>query len=815
MTTVYNTKKQRRSLFLQSMKSTCIMAILAFLCFSFITFLDSSSYLYMDKIQQTAQFWDTLICSGELFLVNVAFILAGVMNAMLLFSFARSKKQCNVIFSLGMRRNDIYIPKVLGGLVPMLAAIMLGAVLEMSITAAFGYEINARYIVLVIMCILQFFLTYALSFLLSSAVMSNCGNIVEGVIFTGLLGISTLSLGNFFAHTFWEYTLGANFTDTMPLGLYADIFEPQALNNTTATWNWDNPFFIFSNLNKELLESYFDIGNTSYPSIYDWSGFISAGIYSVIAFVLGLIGFNRRKNEIAGTWGRAKHLNEAICILVGFYGIRVLTFLLPIKHGDGTFWSYLVGCASFILLYIIAKLIFSNKRKTVFKASLKRVPVYLAAYGAICLAFSLGLFGYSSNVPEASEIEYVTVNSPAYKYMDEKLSSSSHFGLKAQNLNQSSIYNPDLEYSGYLLQNNTMQDVKFTSESDIAKVLELHKAVIDDGKISNSGSNSCATALTFTYKLKNGKIITRLYTETTEETVLKLTSLNETDAVRLKLAQDYFVTEEAFELIRSYVEKEEMTGEDYSTLNKSDYLINQQCFIFPKDMSRGYNIGLIDKELYSAIVKDALVLSSKQYFEHSPADEIGVLSFGLSASEFAAYGYGENVEIYTDYYYADSEMSSFTSEEGMYAQTSWNLNSGDIKSVVITKDMVNTVKYLEEHDMMKYFENSRDLNDINYIKLAKPGELYGEGKKSYNYPIFYSAYWTGEQMSEWLKEEKYHENYFADIDNEITDRDRIKKLLNSSLLFGICSNNSYIMEITYTDGSVATVMVPAGTEGLR
>ena len=43
--------------------------------------------------------------------------------------------------------------------------------------------------------------------------------------------------------------------------------------------------------------------------------------------------------------------------------------------------------------------------------------------------------------------------------------------------------------------------------------------------------------------------------------------------------------------------------------------------------------------------------------------------------------------------------------------------------------------------------------------------------------------------------------------NEITDKYEIQKLLDRSVLYGFCSNKDQIMEITYTDGSTATVLV--------
>ncbi len=100
------------------------------------------------------------------------------------------------------------------------------------------------------------------------------------------------------------------------------------------------------------------------------------------------------------------------------------------------------------------------------------------------------------------------------------------------------------------------------------------------------------------------------------------------------------------------------------------------------------------------------------------------------------------------------------------------------------------------------------------MKIATLGELYGEKNKSNNIPLFYGAYWTGVQMKEWVEEYEtniygYNEYRFDDINNDITDKVQIQKYLDNSVVFGFCSNKDKIMEITYSDGATATVLVKA------
>ncbi len=833
MNSTYNSKKQFRSMFLQSLKPASIMAICAFLCFMFFSLVSTSVYSdyspYRDTVQSAGFFWDDVRVDANFF-ANTAFIAAGVFNAAVLFNFAWSKKQINVIFSLGMKKSDIYISKILGGLVPMFLSILIAGIIETSLCASLNYSINGRYILMAGMTMLQFFLAYALSFLMCSGIFSASGNIIEGVVYVVLIGCSLPVLESLLDHLFWYFTHGAY----MENQYFSDIgIKFGQAYELTETWNWENPFYIFFTYNDgHFLNDYFDKFNTELPTIKHWSGFISAGIYSVIAFVIGLFGFINRRNEITSTWGRAKVLNEIGAGFAGFYGIYLMNIVNMEKHGDGSLGAFLLSCIAFLVVYIIMKLIFGYKRKKEIKTAINRFPAYAIVYAAICLIFTLGLFGYSSYIPDASEIEYVTVSTPTYKFMDDAYAESAYFGLKLQNLNTNDAYNPDLGLNGDLYDGyQESPEVRFTDSGDINKVLKIHEAFIADGKIKNSGAHSCATNVQISYTLKNGKVVNRYYTETTEGTAQKLILLNDTNEVGVTLSK-YLKTYIDIDDYRNALTSDSSNSYAYwamhsSTLadsafyeldfdkDKSDLMLMEDCYIFPKDMSKGFNLGVIDTELYKAIAKDISDLSAKQFYQHSAEDELGVLSFGISQSEFLHIEYGDESSTVAQVY--DKDELSEEEAKSVYGETSWNLNSNDIKTVVITKDMKNTLAYFEKHDLMKYFTPARTASDIKSVKLATLGELYGEKNKSYNYPTFYSSFWLGSQMQEWTQSEegKYYVNHFLAINNEITDKDRIETLLDEAILFGLCSNDSRIMEITYNDGAVATVMVPANAKGLR
>lgn len=803
--------KQFTAMLCHTMKQTSIMAVLAFICFIFFTSFYYDTY-EPDIIHKTAHFFDDLRYNGIESLANYAFLGAGLVNAMLCFSFAWSKKQSNVVLSLGMKKSEIYFAKILGGILPMGLSIMLAGVIETLANVNGHYIVDKSFFAMAAFTMLRYLTVYVLAFALSSAVMANIGNVIEGSIFTLILAVFPTVFKGFLAHVFWLFTHGAYITSS---------------ENYIPEWNWSRPFEVFVNLQDNLMSNYFEPSITTLPSVTDWSGTIMASIYAVAIILLGYVGFRKRRNEICGTWGRAKGMNEITAAVAGFYSLYFIgLYMFTTSHGQANMMTYITCCGSFLIVYVVFRLVFGYKRKKEFKASLNRFPVYAMGLAVLFMVFGLGLFGYSSKIPEASEIKSVRVSSPYYKLYDDYLSGSSEFAFKLTRM--ANIPHPDLDGKMYYNLSN-QPSVAFTDYSDIEKVVKIHESFVRDGKIKNNGEHSCASDVVITYTLKNGKTISRYYTESTEGTTLKFLTLNDSAAFN-KFLFDYLNNSLNFNYLQSLVTEKDEEGyfdidgyveeygesfpddslkyDIYYNYSNTQFLAQMPCYIFPTDMSAGYKLGFIDREFYDAIITDIKNMSANQYFNHSAEDELGVLSFGLSDSNYIEWNI-EGKMIVADKYMPEE----VTPPDGSINSTSWNVNSYDVKGIVVTKDMKNTVEYMKEHDLLKHFERKLDVQDIKYVKLATIGELIdGNYEKSEIFPIFYGAFWTGEQMTEWVRENSinhYYYRLFDHIHNEITDRKQIEKLLGEGVVFGYCASDSKIMEITYNDGSVATVMVRA------
>mgnify|MGYP003323088304 CR=1 FL=1 len=138
----------------------------------------------------------------------------------------------------------------------------------------------------------------------------------------------------------------------------------------------------------------------------------------------------------------------------------------------------------------------------------------------------------------------------------------------------------------------------------------------------------------------------------------------------------------------------------FADAERTHYISTAKCFLYPKDMTKGYCVGT-DTELAKAVKADIAKQSAAEYYMHKPEDEIGVLSFGLSTTSYAydeGLAYGEVEDGYNPF--TDEGAGDITEpyKDGSYSEKiSWNISSWDIKAVVVTKDMTNTIKYLESH----------------------------------------------------------------------------------------------------------------------
>jgi len=814
------------ALFRNTCKRTCFVPIITFLLLFISTlsnYIQIKAFNTFDgeqfvKDRYFGFFWNG-VYHTSMSLAEVLIIIGAVLAGIIAFSFAQSKKQCNVIFSLGMIRRKIFLAKYLGGLLPFCIAVIIAAFFELVAVFSVGYTLNVPIIKMALHYVVSFIGIYALSFTITSAAIAYSGNIVEGMIFTVIIAVFPMAAGVLFGEMRGLYTLGG-----------ISVYEGE--------WNFFSPYFhMFRYMNGNGYEvpdqysgaaesfigayqSYFTFNADGTPfynlKITDYSGAIMDIIYAAIIFVIAFLAFSKRKNEISGSFGRAKGLNEICAALVGMYVMMYGMFGIldgMFSFEKGNFLTFICSIGFFIVPYFIFKMIFGSKRKMILKSMLKRIPSYIVAIAIFTTIFSSGLFGYASKIPDAEDvesIEFASVISNPYSTVNNRdaLHRAPSYGYAEMNSYSGYTRSGGMDLfsygSGY--QSSYYPEYSVGDGETIRRLIEIHRSFVQKGNIKNNASDSCAMNFQIIYTLKNGKQIKRYYTKTTEENAKRIMGLSDTIVEKSGISS-YFADEVSdgdSELVNAVA----------SELNPYNYF-----YLYSKRLKESQRCGMITDELKRAVLSDLENQTADDIFFHKPEDELGVISFGMDTTLS---------EYFPDNCYTNEQGDVVNDETGEIidykalvtkaAKKSLALTDltasamGYIpKSFVITKSMTNTVKYLTDNGYMKYLESKITASDVKSMKLCTKSESINKTNADM-LPLFSGGYNTVADIKEsdrMAEKDPHLANHYikTNVANEITSKSTIQKVLDNSFLYGYCGNDYRIAEITFNDGSIATYCI--------
>ena len=818
------------ALFRNSFIKTCFVPIITFLALfmsTLVNYIDIKAFQTFDgshfeKDRFFGFFWNDVGDSAVF--AEVLIILGGVLAGIILFSFAQSKKQCNVIFSLGMSRRKIFLAKYLGGLLPFCAAVIIAAFFELVAVFGVGYSLNAAIIKIAVYWVVSFIGIYSISFTITSAAIAYTGNIVEGLIFTVIIAILPMAAGVLFGEMRGLYTVGG-------IGVYE------------GDWNFFSPYlYMFkfisldaygtqeqysegSNILLSGYQLYFKFNENGAPfynlTISDYSGAITDFVYAAIIFVIAFLAFPKRRNEISGSFGRAKGINE-ICAV--FSGIYVMTFgmhaviegTLGIERGNMLTFLYSLGF--FIVAYFVFKMIFAHKRKLIIKSTLKRIPCYIVSIAIVTTVFSTGLFGYASRIPNAEDIDSIefssTISNPYSSVNDSNaLHRRPIYGYEAMTayIGYSSTGGHDRFFYGSGYQNIYYPTYSVDDESMIHRLIEIHRSFVQKGHIKSTASDTCAMNFQIVYTLKNGKTIKRYYSVTTEENAKRIMGLCDTTVAKSGI-EEYFETN-----------PDDYTSDNYFSKVSAELNPGNYFYLYSKYLKDSYRCGLITDELKKAVLKDLENQTANDIFFHKPEDELGVISFGIGNNfvddmpdNYYNNEYGDIIDRYTGEIVKDKTLQTEQAQASMKL-TDLTIGAMDntSKSFVITKTMTNTIKYLTDNGYMKYLESKITASDVKSMKLCTKSESVGKTNADM-LPIFTGGYNSVADIKKFDWETDYYygnspessSHYIKkNVPNEITNKSTIQKVLDNSFLYGYCGNDYRIAEITFNDGSIATYCI--------
>ncbi|MGN0548137.1 MAG: hypothetical protein ACI4IM_00920 [Acutalibacteraceae bacterium] len=807
------------AMFRNACKKTCFIPIITFAILFFSTIsnfiyekytrlnVSSGEELEMAR-NRLGFFWNFIGSSSQAQFISILLVFGGVIAAIVLFSFVLSKKHCNVVFSHGLNRRKIFLANYLGGIVPFYAAIIIAAFCELLSSFSVGFAPTAPLIEIALYFVLSFMGIYTLAFTVTSTAIAFSGNIVESGIFTLIIGFFPYACNIFF-------------------GSMSDLFTLGSTGAYSGKWNIFNPFLYMLDFLKDgeyvtdNIENYFMLIANKEPfyklALTDFSGIITDFVLAGIIFAIAYLMFEKRRNEISGTFGRAKGLNEVCGAISGFYAVTLALYVMKsesLNHGDGNVLTFLIGLLSFVIGYFIFKMIFGHKRKLVIKRMLKSIPAYGVAFAIVTVIFSTGLFGYSSAIPNADEVKEITfsvstVNPYSVANDYNGIHREADYGYAPMTRLQSRTY---YGMSDVLLQRYgdtwSLYPTYTTSVGEeIDKLIEIHKSFVKSGKIRNTASTACGTNFEITYTLKDGSTVKRYYTETTEENAKVILGLSDFAGVK-SAVENYFYNPEV-EGDKDYASENVATG---------DYF-----FLYSKDLKKCHRCDTVTDDLKKAITADLNAQSANDVFFHKPEDELGVIGFGVPSYDIIAEGayyneYGELVDEKTaEIIDIQTAMDKKIVQLGTDPDISISLSSMNIQNIVITKDMKNTIKYLTDKGFMKYFNSDITANDVQKIKLATKSESVNKDNSDM-LPLFAAGYSTAADVRnsdinfEMAGKDAFNLHYFSKyVNNEITNKSTIQKVLDNSFLYGYCGNDYRVVEVTYVDGSIATYCITGET----
>lgn len=407
-------------------------------------------------------------------------ILCGMVVALSLFSFAFKKNSVNVYFSVGLTRTRMFLNRLAAGTIWIFAvAIIPYLIVFLMNVGMFGF--HSHQLKLFAYYTLLMFVRGMSGFAIGALAAAVSGSAIEALFTSGSASIIALVFAYMFSEIkslFLSGYVGSDygFEDTMLLSPWTGLLDYSGVNRLITG----------KKVPKELLLTW---KGDFYPIVF-WA------ITAVIIFAVGLVLFKKRKNENTASFGKfsiASGLNGAAVLLVSIIALEEVFASL---YAEGKIKSValciiLVTLISFIIFFVAELIIRRN-----FKAVLRILPVYggiaLVMFASL-LVIGTGYFGTYNKLPEAKDIEYISMS------YDDPLTTFTYVA----NVYSPEDYDKEKDYN-----------CKSSNPEDIKMCIEQFNKVKTEKR---EGRNSI-DRISFVIKTKDGKFISRYFPVYSEET---------------------------------------------------------------------------------------------------------------------------------------------------------------------------------------------------------------------------------------------------------------------------------------------------------
>lgn len=379
----------------------------------------------------------------------------GILAAMAVFSFLYNSRSCGMVASAPVRREAVFCSAYLAGMLPVLAANLLIAVLNWLFTLSSGIEGSCIFKMNAIL-----FAVNSMEFLIFFSIAAFIAMLTANIVTLPVLYI----IFNF-------VFLGMEYVVRMLYGMF--VFGYSELPDCILEF-MSPPIYLFDRIGLNVSIS--AAGAT--VSMTNWSALLGYIIAAVVLSVAALLLFRKRRMESAGDVIAVKSLRPVFKLCVTACAalcFGLLFFVIISALFTSLSMSMLVLSAGLIIGAFIgyfASEMLLKKSFHVFKGSWKGFIITVI----LCIVFAFvcvtDLFDLSSQLPDADDIDMIVCSG---------------------------------EGGGY--------DV--TERTDIEAMLNVNKAIIanrdkyeglDDSELENTGY------ISLQYKLKDGRTVNRGYT---------------------------------------------------------------------------------------------------------------------------------------------------------------------------------------------------------------------------------------------------------------------------------------------------------------
>ncbi len=767
--------------FKEALKSSALApaAILFAGLMLFIVVMGSSSLFQVYQLddgtfeKNSVNFKYLLFEMPEMYATALPILIAGAggLMAVTLFRFITSKKTVNVYYSLGIKREKLFIGRYMAGALLLFVSIAVPFTIMFFVNVfACGYskELLTAFLYITLTLLSIVFTAFSLT----SAVFGAVGTAFETSVFSGIL---------LFSPTIVFYALQT----VMQVFLYGNPYGSQFVYSNdssysvpsealTEKFNFLNPVFfnrkdlaLFSVMDKTGKMNIRMEGDNLINGSPD---FIVPLMWMLIASALlglGIIIFKKRKAEICGFIGMNKYLNAVTVFIAAFFVFCFIINIVPFE----TIAKVLIAGVVFAVIYIALELLILRDTKK-FKKGLYKLPIGLIICGITVGIFATGLFGFSNKMPDKSEIKEAAITFGGVN--DE-------FAYGAQD----SWYESDginFVSSGLIVDG-------FKSDKDIEAVMDIHKYIANE----SDGEKTDGT-IKIVYTLKDGSNFIRSFSEVPRGVYKKLVALEKSDNYKNRL----------YEVFKGDINEpgEKTTGDKAKLYIIQSALRTDRGIIgvYSKYLNKTADLNLTRENrerlvncLYSDLLKRSV--DEKYYPEETPIMYITFEcnDFGYHNGSF--YVYTDDVAVEDgeipegEIVYSDSMDVSF------FNLCEWS----DRGTIAVTSDMKSTVNFLKELGVYEAMTALPEYETAEIIPCEDYEPRYSYGDKSI---LFRSGYMSRE--------------YFDSVSMEgatfsgsktISDKETVKTLAeNAFSTYMLDEKTGYFVALFTKDKETVTTM---------